>query len=237
MKRKKLYLIGAIVTILLLGAVTTIGVMASPLKATGCFPDTNGHWAEAFICWMNEYGIVGGYPDGEFKPGNNVSRAEVSVMIQNTSKLVRGEGTEFDGSGGMFFGPAGTIEPDNSGTFATVTIDAPGDGALLINGSINLDCMGAIALPGSCTASVGNTYIVVDGTRYNRMSYTIDGGDSSVSGGGWNNSHSTFVAVNSGSHTVELEVANSSGSSGSTKVWTGGINVLFVPFDGSGNVP
>lgn len=56
--------------------------------ATGCFPDTNGHWAETFICWLSNNGIAGGYPDGDYKPGNNVTRAEVAVMLNKLYGLV-----------------------------------------------------------------------------------------------------------------------------------------------------
>jgi len=51
--------------------------------ATGCFPDTNGHWAETFICWLSDNGIAGGYPDGTFRPENGVTRAELSVFLSN----------------------------------------------------------------------------------------------------------------------------------------------------------
>ena len=56
--------------------------------STGCFPDTNGHWAEEFICWMSDQGLVGGYPDGTFKPNNQVTRAELSVITSKTYDLV-----------------------------------------------------------------------------------------------------------------------------------------------------
>ena len=56
--------------------------------ATGCFPDTNDHWAEEFICWMSDQGLVGGYPDGTFKPNNQVTRAELSVITSKTYDLV-----------------------------------------------------------------------------------------------------------------------------------------------------
>ena len=55
--------------------------------ATGCFPDTNDHWAEEFICWMSDQGLVGGYPDGTFKPNNQVTRAELSVITSKTYDL------------------------------------------------------------------------------------------------------------------------------------------------------
>ncbi len=55
--------------------------------ATGCFPDTNGHWAETFICWMKEFGITAGYGDGTFRPENSITRAETSVFLKSLSDL------------------------------------------------------------------------------------------------------------------------------------------------------
>ncbi|GIP51129.1 Ig-like domain-containing protein [Paenibacillus vini] len=45
--------------------------------------DISGHWAEASIKQAISDGIVTGYPDGTFKPGNTVTRAEFSVMLMN----------------------------------------------------------------------------------------------------------------------------------------------------------
>jgi len=50
--------------------------------ATGCFPDTNGHGAEEFICWLSDNGITSGYPDGTYRPENGVTRAEMAVFLQ-----------------------------------------------------------------------------------------------------------------------------------------------------------
>ncbi|MBI5295921.1 MAG: S-layer homology domain-containing protein [Chloroflexi bacterium] len=49
---------------------------------TGCFNDTNGHWAETFICWMKDNGITGGYPDGGYHPNSSVTRAEMAVFMR-----------------------------------------------------------------------------------------------------------------------------------------------------------
>lgn len=54
---------------------------------TGCFPDTNGHWAETFICWLKDNGITSGYPDGTYKPENSVTRAEMSIFLQKIFNL------------------------------------------------------------------------------------------------------------------------------------------------------
>lgn len=87
MKRFTPYLIGALVGMLILAAFTIGQVSAAPMAATGCFSDTNGHWAETFICWAAEKGIVGGFPDGTFGPNSNVTRAQVAVMLKNQAEI------------------------------------------------------------------------------------------------------------------------------------------------------
>ncbi|MBO9599089.1 MAG: S-layer homology domain-containing protein, partial [Cohnella sp.] len=45
------------------------------------FEDTAGHWAQAIIEASLAAGIVEGYPDGSFKPNNQLTRAEAVVII------------------------------------------------------------------------------------------------------------------------------------------------------------
>jgi hypothetical protein len=88
MKRFVPYLIGIIATLALLAAFGLGQASAAAvLASTGCFSDTNGHWAETAICWAAEKGIVGGFPDGTYKPNNNVTRAQVAVMIKNQATV------------------------------------------------------------------------------------------------------------------------------------------------------
>ncbi|OAO89079.1 hypothetical protein AXX17_ATUG04700 [Arabidopsis thaliana] len=51
------------------------------------FSDIAAHWAEASIKQAASSGIVSGYPDGTFKPGRTVTRAEFAVMLMNALKL------------------------------------------------------------------------------------------------------------------------------------------------------
>ncbi|HHY71819.1 MAG TPA: hypothetical protein GX497_01025, partial [Bacillus bacterium] len=62
----------------------------SPVSSTIEFNDSVGHWAESYINQASARGIVGGYPDGTFKPNNPVTRAEFTVMLAKALKL---EGT------------------------------------------------------------------------------------------------------------------------------------------------
>ena len=62
-------------------------VMLSSLMvmvAAGCafaFPDVDGdYWAAKQINELNAKGVIVGYPDGSFKPDENVTRAEFASM-------------------------------------------------------------------------------------------------------------------------------------------------------------
>lgn len=45
------------------------------------FTDINGHWAEAFITKLTANRIVKGYEDGTFRPDQNITRAELMVLL------------------------------------------------------------------------------------------------------------------------------------------------------------
>ncbi len=45
------------------------------------FKDTAGHWAAASINKLSDKNILGGFPDGSFKPNQEMSRAEFSAVI------------------------------------------------------------------------------------------------------------------------------------------------------------
>ena len=59
---------------------TKFAVFAAPVVA---FKDTAGHWAERqnVLDRLVGLGIVSGYPDGTFRPDNNVTRAEFAKML------------------------------------------------------------------------------------------------------------------------------------------------------------
>lgn len=59
----------------------------STSAATGCFPDTNAHWAEVFICWLKDNGITSGYTNGNYGPEDNVTRAQMAVFLQRQAEM------------------------------------------------------------------------------------------------------------------------------------------------------
>ncbi len=55
--------------------------------------DFESGWAEGYINLCADRGIVGGYGDGTFRPGQTVTTAEAATMIINALKVDAGEGT------------------------------------------------------------------------------------------------------------------------------------------------
>jgi hypothetical protein len=59
---------------------TVNGTPSQDVKRSG-FPDLTGYgWAEGYISYAVDKGVVTGYPDGNFKPGSNVSMNELITM-------------------------------------------------------------------------------------------------------------------------------------------------------------
>jgi methionine-rich copper-binding protein CopC len=56
---------------------TTAGQPRPPVQ----FKDLSGHWAEDVVLKLAARGIISGYPDGTFRPDNNVTRAEFAKML------------------------------------------------------------------------------------------------------------------------------------------------------------
>ena len=60
-----------------------------PVQTTGeVFPDVkNGRWSLADIEYLAHYNIINGYPDGEYKPERNLTRAEFATLIRRFAEL------------------------------------------------------------------------------------------------------------------------------------------------------
>ena len=82
------------------GALETIEdiQLDTPAVSTQPYPDVmSDRWSANKIQWAKENDIVKGYPDGSFKPGTPVTRAELVTVLQNLAKyanIVRGESAE-----------------------------------------------------------------------------------------------------------------------------------------------
>ncbi len=77
---------------LLIGIAIGIGTATGAgMLGSSTFPDVEqGSYYDAAVGRLNEADIVKGYPDGTFKPGNTVNRAEVTVMIDRLRNEVLG---------------------------------------------------------------------------------------------------------------------------------------------------
>ena len=69
------------IIVILTGLTLTVAVTA--FAAGIGFTDQNSFdgWYKNAVIKLNNLGVIGGYPDGSFKPGNNVNRAELAVML------------------------------------------------------------------------------------------------------------------------------------------------------------
>ncbi|MFH0776529.1 MAG: S-layer homology domain-containing protein [Patescibacteria group bacterium] len=61
---------------------------AFELPTESCFPDVPPNaWFAKFVCFAKAQGILGGYPDGQFKPSNPVNLAEAVTILVKTFGL------------------------------------------------------------------------------------------------------------------------------------------------------
>ncbi|AOY75627.1 S-layer homology domain-containing protein [Clostridium formicaceticum] len=64
-------------------------------KPVAAFKDVAGHWAESYITALVEAGAISGYPDGTFKPNNNITRAEFATVLVKALDLEMAPGKVF----------------------------------------------------------------------------------------------------------------------------------------------
>lgn len=80
------FLITLSVIVVMLVAVSAFGIGRAS-ASTGCFNDTNGNWAEPFICWMKDNGISSGTGGGNYSPNTNVTRAQMAVFMARQAEF------------------------------------------------------------------------------------------------------------------------------------------------------
>lgn len=57
-------------------------IRVSPSDSANCFPDVLADdWFSQYVCLAKKRGIISGYPDGEFKPGQTVNYAEALKIL------------------------------------------------------------------------------------------------------------------------------------------------------------
>lgn len=59
-------------------------------EETPDFRDMKGHWAQKAVDQLTLAGIIEGYPDGTFRPDDEITRAEMTVMVQRAVASIHG---------------------------------------------------------------------------------------------------------------------------------------------------
>ena len=59
----------------------TVDFVAATVVPASRFPDVGGHWAQAYIEALAERDIIGGFPDGTYRPNDPVTRAQFAAII------------------------------------------------------------------------------------------------------------------------------------------------------------
>lgn len=57
------------------------------LRGARAFTDTAEHWSSGYVAAAKQAGITGGYPDGSFKPDNQVTNAEAIALLVRVSGI------------------------------------------------------------------------------------------------------------------------------------------------------
>jgi hypothetical protein len=112
MKGIKLFFLGVMFALLVFSTFWAGNVYAS----TGCFTDTNGNWAETFICWMNDSGITTGVGGGYYDPDGYVTRAQMAVFMKRLANVPPESGDVYISTGPVSWvvnanTPTGFIDP------------------------------------------------------------------------------------------------------------------------------
>ncbi len=77
MKKSKSILALMLITVMVLTAMIPVQAFAASVELT----DVSGNWAEKEITAWVDQGFIKGYPDGTFKPNNNITRAEFITLV------------------------------------------------------------------------------------------------------------------------------------------------------------
>jgi hypothetical protein len=185
MKTGKLFLLGALSLTLLLVVMASAFWVGKVYAATGCFPDTDGHWAETFICWIKDNGITSGYGDGTYRPGNYVTRAEMAVFMNRLAEIPPTKGWTVIGIGPTGWQRNGTDTSGNLHYYKNkLVLNNPGVGVMTIQTSpdIPLQMYGRpteitsawVCFSGDASHYITTTTLHVFGSSGNEVAGNID---------------------------------------------------------------
>lgn len=106
--------------------VSQVPVGDTQSSSSAIFKDMSGHWASSYVEALYKRGIMNGYPDGSFRGGNSITRAELAKTIVEAFGIATGGTNSFsDVSDTSWYAAyvagaagAGVITGMDDGTFA-----------------------------------------------------------------------------------------------------------------------
>jgi hypothetical protein len=83
-----------------LGLAIAVGsYLVAPAAAAPQLEDINRHWGRLYISGLVDRGIVGGFPDGTFRPNEPVSRSQFAVIVAQAFQLTADKPAVASGAG------------------------------------------------------------------------------------------------------------------------------------------
>ncbi|HND05219.1 MAG TPA: S-layer homology domain-containing protein [Candidatus Obscuribacter sp.] len=64
----------------------------TPAAAVNAPFDTKGHWAESYVGQLTQRSIIGGFPDGSFKPDDGITRAQFAAIAMKALNVPAASG-------------------------------------------------------------------------------------------------------------------------------------------------
>lgn len=64
-----------------------MGPIITDMTKKNCFPDVKTEWFAPYVCEAKSLGVIEGYPDGNFKPGELINFSEAAKIIANAYDL------------------------------------------------------------------------------------------------------------------------------------------------------
>ncbi|MGL5509464.1 MAG: S-layer homology domain-containing protein, partial [Microcoleaceae cyanobacterium] len=148
----------------------------SPIPTPGTSPgtlnDVVGHWAEAFIRGLVNFGVVKGFPDGTFRPNNKLTRAEYAALLAGAFDVApKRDAVKFKDVPDNFWGKS-AIEIINRGGF----MSGYPDGTFRPNQNLTREQTLVSLVNGlQLTGSGGTNILTVYGDRAQISSYATNG--------------------------------------------------------------
>ncbi|MBY0549024.1 MAG: S-layer homology domain-containing protein [Candidatus Obscuribacterales bacterium] len=91
------------------------GALSFPIIANKEFTDISGYWAQQYISQLANRGVIGGFPNGTFKPETKITRAQFAAIAAQALKLPAGSGNNFTDVPGAHWAAAAIAAASNAG--------------------------------------------------------------------------------------------------------------------------